>query len=166
MAPVTTVSNRSAAQLSVCNGGAQPGESANACSRRLLGSCWQTYPSLALINASCCSMTWENLPNFFLRCISLFGMSSSEASEKENISCCKSCCREWDVNYFLFCLHKLGSFWGLWKRLRVATPSAWRKSNSWGRRKWKKVEINTTIASGLPDHIVSHSSWLSFYVAE
>lgn len=122
-------------------------------------------PSLAY-RASCCSVTWENLPHFFLKCISLVWAVVRFPKRKMSPVASHAVRSGMLISFCSRCLHKLDARWSLWKRLRVATPLAWRKSNSWMKRKWKKVELNATIASALSDYIFSPSSWLSFYVAE
>lgn len=122
-------------------------------------------PSLAYW-ASCCSVTWENLPHFFLKCISLVWAVVRFPKRKTSPVASHAVGSGMLISFCSHCLRKLDARWSLWKRLRLATPLAWRKSNSWMKRKWKKVELNATIASDLSDYIFSPSSWLSFYVAE
>lgn len=87
-------------------------------------------------------MSWENSPHFFLQCLSLFGMSSAEDSERENDSCGRRAAgSSTSISSSAGCSHELDAHWNLWRRLRVAVPSAQWKVKSWGERKRKKSWI-------------------------
>lgn len=52
------------------------------------------------------------------------------------------------------------------ERLTLTTPKHGGNKTTWGKRKWKEVDLKATTASALSEYISSHSSWLSFYTAE